>query len=383
MIYCISIDWLALYCVNIDRRTSPSAPLARESAPYWVPAMDAGEYRLGSKYPWRYKLEPYGTRQFSRLYKIAMPNEEGGYDDFAEVQCKPYSAIIEKNAAIVRFNNRVLYRPDFWELVDRFLDEHDLVFHSVSRLDICADFNQFATYDPRQLICDFAGKKLRHIGRGVGALYFNHGVISDKITGMRDYGVMYNGLSFGTHSSDVRVYLYNKSFELMTQGDKPWIRDVWRRYGLDELNVWRLEVSIKGKGCKFKCRQSGEKITLDTSNTRADDELSKIYHTFVSKLFAFVKNRRGITNISREPRITLFDSQFHYIRGVIRNKTGASRTEKILLKSLYTLSDKYRGADVHDLGATAKEYAFMLAHSCDLDRWMAEKVNEWEKPIHK
>lgn len=383
MTYCISIDWLALFCVYSSKCETPQAPRPFEAAPMCMPRIDAGEQCIGDRYPWRYKFEPYGTRQFARLYRIAVPNDESGYDEFAEVQCSPYSNIIDKNAFIVRFNNRTLYRADFWDMCELFLNEHDLDFVSVSRIDICADFNQFATYDPRQLICDFAAKKLRHVGRGVGALYFNHGVMSDKQTGIRDYGVLYNGLSFGTHSSDTRVYLYNKTFELLTQGDKPWIRDMWTAAGLNHDYVWRLEVSIKGKGCKFKNRKTGDKIVIDTGAAKNSCELTTIYHTFVNKLFAFVNNRKGITNISREPRLELFDAHPVYDRGVIRNKTGASRTEKILIKSLYQLADKYRGADIHDLGATGKEFAYLLANSCDLNTWMAEKVNEWEKPIHK
>lgn len=351
--------------------------------PHWVPVSGVGDGELGSSYDWQYKRESYGTRQFSQLWKVSKPNEEGGRDEFAEVQAVPYSNILHKHSIIVRFTNRALYLPDFWDLAEIFLRDNHFEFKSVSRIDICADFNQFATYDPRKLIEDFAAKKLRHVGRGIGALYFNHGVMTDTDTGIKDYGVKYNGLSFGTHTSDSRVYLYNKSFELLTQGDKPWIRDIWRQYGLDELKVWRLEVSIKGKGCKFKCRQSGKKVTIDTDTAADPSEVAKIYHTFVSKLFAFVRNKRGITNISREERITLFDGSFHYIRGVIRNKTGASRTEKILIKALYQLSDKYRGADVHDMGATAKEFGYMLAESCDLAPWMSRKINEWEKPIHK
>ena len=77
-----------------------------------------------------------------------------------------------------------------------------------------------------------------------------------------DYGVNYTGLTFGTHSSDAHCYLYNKSFELLTQGDKPWIRERWSRMGLDVREVWRLEVSIKSGGLKFKDKQTKEKVEV-------------------------------------------------------------------------------------------------------------------------
>ena len=381
MIYSICIDWLAVFCLWNEPLTD--APERSGDRPSWVPAERSTDGELGDVYDWQYKLLPYGSRQFSQIHSVSIPNAEGGRDEFAEVQSRPYSKVLHHDAIIVRFVNRALYMPDFWELATMFLEQNHFVFKSISRIDICADFNQFATMEPRALIEGFAAKKFRHVGRGLGALYFNHGLITDQVTHEREYGVCYNGLSFGTHASDCRVYLYNKSFELNTQGDKPWIRDVWHRIGLDVRNVWRLEVSIKGKGMKFKCRQSGKVINIDQNVAQDTEELAKIYHTFVARLFAFVKNRKGITNISREPRITLFDGHFHYIRGVIRNKTGATRTEKIILKALYQLGDKYRGGDIHALGLEGQAFAFELAHSCDLESWLAERVQEWEKPIHK
>lgn len=380
MIYSVCIDWLAFFC--LWQRPQSQLPFSG-SVDYWQPIENGYSGEIGGAYDWKYKRLPYGSRQFSEIWSVTIPNEEGGRDEFAEVQCKPYSKILHRDAIIVRFVNRTLYRPDMWELVDKFLQDNSFAFHSISRIDICADFNQFATIDPKALIEGFAAKKYRHIGRGAGSLYFNHGVTTNKLTGVKDYGVHYNGLAFGSHASDSRVYLYNKSYELLTQGDKPWIRDTWRAIGLDELHVWRLEVSIKAKGMKFKCKQSGEKVTISTDNTRDREELATIYNTFVARLFAFCKNRPNITNISREPRLQLFDGHFHYIRGVLRNKTGASRTEKILLKALYQLGDKYRGADVKGLGLEGQAFAFTLAESCDLQEWLSERVQEWEKPIHK
>lgn len=366
MIYTLSIDWLSLYC----KYTGDDIWVPRET--------DGGD--VFDSYPWRYKLAEYGTRQFSKLYFVRMPNEEGGWDEFAEVQCAPYSGILQRHSVIVRFNNRVLYRPDFWSLVDRFLGDNTFEFRGITRIDICADFNDFACIAPLALIEGFAAKKYRHIGRGVGALYFNHGVVRNE------YGVLYNGLSFGTHSSDCRVYLYNKSFELLTQGDKPWIRDRWNHVGLDVKSVWRLEVSLKSKACKFHDRKTGDVVSIDTNTAACDDELSKIYHTFVRKLFAFVPNRKGITNITHEwmkNGLKLFDEQPIYDRGCIRNVSPGNRMERIIIKSLYMMGDLYRGGEIQDAALRAQDFAFELANACDLNKWMADKLSEWEKPTHK
>lgn len=372
MKYVLSIDWLAVYCLHIP------AGSAQEQ---WTPSESDGSL-LGA-YPWRFRKADYGTRQFSQLHFVAMPNEEGGWDNFAEIQSVPYSHILEPKAIIVRFVNRSLYRPDFWQLADRLLVDNGFAFKSISRIDICADFNDFATISPVKLIEDFAAKRLRHVGRGVGALYFEHGVKMDVLTGFKDYGVRYTGLSFGTHSSDAHVYLYNKSFELLTMGDKPWIRDQWIRAGLDVRNVWRLEVSLKSSGCKFKDKETGEEVEITANSASDGDELTKFYHTFVRKLFSFVHNPMSQKNITREPRIKLFEGAPAYDRGVLRNLSGSGRMERILIKALYQLGDRYRGADIYESGDIAQSFAVALAESCDLARWMGSHIEEWEKPTHK
>lgn len=357
MVYVLSIDWLSVFCMYMQ----PGE---------WWPQDVAGS-------PFSYKMETFGTRCFERFCRVRIANAEGGLDEFAEIQAKPYSSILPDYAVIVRFVNRTLYLPNFWELADQLLCENYFACEGISRIDICADFNNFASISPRGLIEGFAAKKYRHIGRGVGALYFNHGVVR------KEYGVHYTGLSFGTHSSDAHVYLYNKSFELLTQGDKPWIRDTWRAVGLDVKNVWRLEVSIKSAGLKFKDKTSKETVKIDVPTVYERDALDKVYHTFVRKLFAFVVNREGITNITREPRLVLFDERPAYDRGYIRNLSAGDRMEKILIKHLHQFADKYRGHDIYNARAVSQHLASCLAYATDLHDWYDHKQNEWETQIHK
>lgn len=364
MRYALSIDWLSVFCLFVG-------------ADEWHPVDDER---------FSYHVESFGTRCFSRFCRVRMANVEGGWDEFAEIQWAPYSSILPPYAMIVRFVNRSLYLPDFWELADAMLCANEMSCQGISRIDICADFNDFATISPKALIEGFAAKKLRHIGRGVGALYFNHGRGAERDEfdkPIPDYGVSYSGLSFGTHSSDAHVYLYNKTLELDTQGDKPWIREIWSRAGLDVRHVWRLEVSIKSQGLRFKDKASGNEILIDAEKVSATDELDKIYHTFIKKLFSFVKNRRGITNISREPRLVLFDSAPAYDRGAIKNLSPGNRMEKILIKTLYQFADRYRVLNIYNAEEHALRLADSLAHATGLDDWFAHKMNEWEKPIHK
>ena len=354
MIYVLSIDWLSVFGIF---------------------AGDGDEWQPVECQEFTYKRESFGTRCFSRFDRVRIANKEGGWDEFAEVQSVPYSSILPPYAIIVRFVNRVLYMPDFWEVVSRFLSLNQIEIRGISRIDICADFNQFATLDPKALIEGFAAKKYRHIGRGVGSLGFNHGVHNG------DYGVNYTGLTFGTHASDAHCYLYDKSFELLTQGDKPWIKERWKRVGLDIRNVWRLEVSIKSSGLKFKDKQTKEVVEIGADMVSEDNSLDKIYHTFIKKLFSFVVNRPGIKNITREPRLVLFDDKPAFDRGSISNLSAGNRMERVLVRSLWQAADKYRG--MWSAREDAQHLATSLALSTGLYDWMQEKQIEWETPIHK
>ena len=356
MIYVLSIDWLSVYGVYDGVGNT------------WTPVDDT---------MFAYKRENFGTRCFSVFHRVRIINDEGGWDEFAEVQSVPYSSILPPYAMIIRFVNRVLYMPNFWELVERFLTANHIDLRGISRIDICADFNQFATIDPKALIEGFAAKKYRHIGRGIGSLGFNHGVVNGE------YGVNYTGLTFGTQSSDAHVDLYNKTFELLTQGDKPWIKERWKQVGLDIKYVWRLEVSIKAGGLKFKDKTSKQVIEVGADMVAETDGLDKIYHTFVKKLFSFIVNKPKISNVTREPRLVLFDDKPAYDRGSICNLSPGNRMERILIKSLWQMSDVYRGAYIWQGRVEAQKFASRLAAATGLWQWLEEKQVEWETPIHK
>lgn len=356
MIYVLSIDWLSLYGIF------------NGSGNIWEPIDDD---------VFAYKKEDFGTRSFSRFHRVRIANSEGGWDEFAEVQSVPYSSILPEYAIIIRFVNRQLYAANFWELATSFLERNEFDIRGISRIDICADFNQFATIDPKALIEGFAAKTFRHIGRGVGSLAFNHGVHKG------DYGVNYTGLTFGTHASDAHVYLYNKSFELETQGEKPWIRERWKRVGLNVREVWRLEVSIKSGALKFKDKSTGDIISIDVDRINENASLDKIYHTFVRKLFSFIRNKSHITNITREPRLVLFADAPAYDRGAISNLSPGNRMERILIKSLWQMSDNYRGSYIYKARDEARQFATRIAAATGLYDWLDTKQREWETPIHK
>ena len=375
MKYTLSIDWLAFFCIcdcghfgHAQYQPDRTAVLDR-----WHYDKKHGEDK-GSVFqslPWVYKLEDHGTRQYRELWTISLNKEE-----VAQVQAEPCSSVLKSDSVIVKFHNRLLYQKELWDIVDRFLFDHHLTVQSVSRLDICADFNRFATMSAPELITGFVCSRLRHKGQGEGAAYFQaYNVHEGKRSTQH---LKYTGLSFGTHKSDARVYLYNKTEELKN-ADKPWIRDLWLQGGLDvSKNVWRLEVSLKSKSTKFKDKNTDELYKVTSEKLHCQSELLTLYHTFVRKLFSFVHNRPGITNITREPVIKLFNDEPYMDRAVLRPVTGAGRIEKVIIKQLWQMSDKFRSPDILADEGVSKLLATTLAGACDLNRWFEMKKGSWK-----
>lgn len=363
MKYTFAIDWLSLWCRCLD-------------GTFCTEQLEDGVRRVGD---WTYKKHERGTRQFHNLYDVKL-----GKNNIAVVASEEVNTTIGEHVCLVKFDNRLLYSSDLWKVVDCFLYDHNLAVLNITRLDLAADFNDFANgYEPPQFIADFASKKIRHKGRGNGDLHFTHFSKPDKL-GFSIAQLIYTGLSFGSHDSDVRAYMYNKTFELMTVKDKPYIRELWVRGGLDiTRDVWRLEISIKSKGMRFRDKETGDKIRIKETTCKDSAELLKIYHTFVRKYFFFLKNRPFITNISREPMIPLFADSPYYDHGVIRDLSCSNRTERILIKQLWQLAEKYRGDGMHQDEGITRTMAYDLAKGCDLEGWLMNKQSSWETPDRK
>lgn len=362
MDYVISIDWLAFYC-KLDAGAFSDA--IKMKAPF--------EWSRG----WDIKREQYGTRQFRELHRVSLNGI-----DFAEIQSAPYSSILEHDSCVLRIVNERLYTTTYWYDLECLLQDFGITILSLSRVDLCADFNKFKCYECIPFINDFLGSKIRHIGRGKGAAYFDHFAV--RQSGISVAKLKYSGLSFGSHESDVRAYLYNKTFELQTVKDKPYIKALWHECGLDVTKpIWRLEISVHSKGRFFKDKLTGRKIEVQAETLEDKSEIAKIYHTFVKKYFAFVKNRPNITNISREPRLELFSNAGWYVHGTLRNVTGGNRAERILIKQLWQMSEVYRGDGAHTDEGLTKSVALDLAQSCNLKEWLSYKATKWEKPTKK
>lgn len=355
MIYALSIDWLSLFC------KSPTGELDLTVETY------------------TYNKHDRGTRSYAELYDVVYCGEL-----LCQVQQHPYSGILETKSMIIKVDNRRLYEAGVFSRIERFLMLQNIVVQNISRVDLCADFNKFAgDLHPITLISDFLASRLRHVGRGNGDAHFNH--YAEVENGISKSVLQYTGLSFGSHESDARVYLYDKTYELLTVKDKPYIKDLWKRAGLinnSSCHVWRLEVSLKSKSMQFKNKATKQVESISVERLGDNSEVLLLYHTFVRSLFKFVKNREGIRNITREPIIELFNGEPYINRGVLPALSGGNRCERMLIKSLWQISQKYRGPAILQDEGICKSIALDLAESTGLVDWLQRKCETWNVP-HK
>lgn len=250
----------------------------------------------------------YGTPTYEQMFTLFSFDE---HFPFIEVRRKPKSdGVLPMNAAHIRFVNRYCYMDNAGDIMREFLRRYHYQFVSISRVDVCLDFEYFDKGDdPEKFIKRYIGHKYAKINQSKATAHF------DDTWELRDF----NSLSWGSDKSDIRTKLYNKTRELYDENlqafKKPYILQAWFYAGLidDPVRVikhredgteyrptiWRLEFSIKGnvKGW-FTIHRDGDakkkhslRNTLEQYLTR--DRLLPIFDILQQHYFHFKKFTTG------------------------------------------------------------------------------------------
>lgn len=335
MLHVISIDWLSLYC-------------------------DFSEYEIRNNYD--VNVMPYSTRQFKVIEEVIKDKEV-----IATIQRVPVSSVIKENTGIVKFNNRILYQRNAIEYVKEFLRRFKIKVINISRIDICADFNSFQTYEnPHDFITDFVSGSILKNGR-----------CDFSLSGEHAYSNVFNYFRVGKKTSDVVVYLYNKSKEMKDVKFKHYIHNKWVRNGLDvKKNVWRLEVSISGRGREFIEKDTGEirEITLDS--IYSPEGVAELFHIFINHYFNFKQND-GTKNKSRMKDVQLFNVNASRILTTPLPKfKDTMKADKVLCKTLYQYEKARREVTPEEREASFKLLASLMNDPV-LKEYVEKKSEFW------
>lgn len=298
----LSIDWLQLYC-------------------------DCSSMKISQNY--EFVLMAYQTKQFRKVYDVLYMKEK-----IAVAVCEPVSPIIQPFAMVVKFSNRVLYMHNFRSIVDDFLKANDIHYKSITRIDLALDFNYFERgVEPESFIRRYLKGDILKTQK-----------CKFSVSGAQRKGAIYEYIRFGSKTSEINTYLYNKTKELKENTDKPYIRERWDIAGLSSKSaVWRLEVSIKSSGTSYLDEATGEYTKIDLSIIDSKELLVAVYQSYIKKYFSFVIND-GKSRLDRmQPFVLVDTTNAIYSPIYLPNVTGSKRADKIFLKKLYLMDRELRG----------------------------------------
>lgn len=258
-IRCLNIDWLEVYCQE----------------PFETP-LDAC-YFIDKGY--QVKIREYGTPIYREMFFII---DEG--HQFMEVRRAPRApksrgGVSDDRACHLRFTNRSCYLRNPVQIMCEFLLAHGYIYKSLSRIDICLDFQQFDNgISPVDFVNRYMTGEYQKLNQANVSAHGQDAWLCRT----------WNSFKWGAPTSAVTTKFYNKTMELKHVKDKPYIREIWSFCGFSEdKDVWRVEFSITSQSNAVLNKSTGEFIK--SSLTSFSDKQRQWFQfcVFASKYFHF------------------------------------------------------------------------------------------------
>ena len=352
--YCISVDWLQVYCLNNLSE---------------VPSMGYGNCR-------RFTAEKLDriTPLWTEVYVVKHNNIE-----VAEYCRCPRSSALDAKGCTIKLHNRILYSAQFIEVLKQVMEFLEVKYVGVTRLDLCYDCNYLHGH---RSVHDFLFQYFVHAPYCSGHIIRNGSrKVQINATRTTHGATTISAMRWGSKSSAVGVYCYNKSLELIEVHDKPWIREAWEQAGLvndydvqgwetlDDREkqkkidsghsvdyvkkpVWRFEISIKSEGRDIINLSTGQLFRIDLSYLTTQEYVEKLFYVYASKYLDF-RESTGQSEIRNYPKMCIFevsgDTELKPIH--INKNADTGRTEKIAANRLRKLAGTYSDLTTQDLAA--------------------------------
>lgn len=301
--YCISVDWLQVFC-------------------HKTIVIELGNY-VGKSLR-TYVVEDTGnsTQVFASVYKIMCKGFE-----VAVLCMHPKSSVINPFACTLKIDNRLLYHQGYIDYLYDIMYALRLDYKGITRLDLCYDCNTLEggesvsklLYDCVFSPCNQEGHTYR---RGSRKMTIN-------CNRNQSSGAEITALRWGSRSSAVCVYAYNKSLEMLECKIKPWIVECWEKNGLvhkvydrwDKLSekqqkskidsgqttsylessVWRFEISIKAEGRDILNIEEGDLFCLSPRFIECQSKIESLFWAYAEKYLCFYRSQ-GQKNPRDYPR---------------------------------------------------------------------------------
>lgn len=312
---------------------------------------------------------PLQTQSFKSLYYI---HDKQTGDEVAVMAAEPRNEMcMAENSAIIKIVNKYLYQKNFSHFVRFVLQDLQLTFINITRLDIAYDFEKFATMPVREfchsLDANIFLKEHKCKSR------------TTKTTTSVEHGKFTGGIEsikFGLETSKVNYQLYNKTLEMAQKVLKPWILEHWQANGYDGVNeVWRLEFSLHSDS-RGIVLPGGE--ILNFKDIAMLDRIEDVYKHYFNQHFNFVvaeQTKRGNwKKQSRCKKVLLFDDMVMMpVKIKLSNKKDTGRSGKIFAKNLMKLNQELRGQE-WDMAIAGNELMTWIIKTRNLETWAKKKL---------
>lgn len=276
------------------------------------------------------KTLPYSTKHFALVEEWFQ-----GDDLVFTSSSKPTSPVIPQNTFQIKFNNKFLYQNNLYNILTDLINDNNLTFKSMSRIDVAIDFNLFyRNLKPTSFIKSVFTKRYLKKQRSLFQTISN-----TSIKGLPTYA------RFGRNTSDYCSYLYNKTFEMDSVKNKPWIRDNWKLHDMPtNMDIWRLEFSIKNARINLTDTDSGEFTNVNQMSILSPQNINILFWTFYINTFEFVINN-GLSRIDRMPKLKLLTPDITNLKTIrFTEFHDSGRADKIYINKLNNHYNELRTA---------------------------------------
>ena len=310
-----------------------------------------------------FKKQKYNSQHYANIYFVYLHELK-----VAVLENRPHSSVLDHRSALLKIENRLLYDTYLFDYIDLLITALNAKITNISRLDIALDFiNFYNNLPPKSLINKFLRGDYVRNGRGKFTVIGNQQNVAE---------VEY--LRFGSKTSDINVYLYNKTKEMSDVAHKQYIAD--RHAQLDNKNnadVWRLEISLKSQALQYVDKFTGEIFKINLKTLRCQASIVEIFNSLILKHFEF-KYAGKDKNKSRLKTVKLFNfdsANYERIKTVV--KKDVTKKDKMLLKSMYQFQKKYSFADTVTKSAAANIVNKMKQDNY-LELYLKRKKADWD-----
>jgi hypothetical protein len=278
-------------------------------------------------------LQSFQTRQFKKVYEI---KTNGDRLPLATLAAEAHSNIMAKNTGVLKIENCCLYQNDLKSWVNNLLLKLNLKLLNVTRIDYFIDFQKFlGDVTPTEFIKEFVSGNIIKMGKS-----------KFQINGSVKKIFTYDYLKFGSKTSEINYYLYNKSKELKEVKNKPYITRMWDKLNInqEENDVWRLEFSIKSSQ-KIFINEFGEEISSMKNLSMCEHNVIKKYLNLLLDKYWRYATPKNFAADKCSTRVKLI--KFFNLDAVkefwcrISEKLTSNRMDKVFLKKLISLKKDY------------------------------------------